>query len=134
MVVQLGDGERTVKHQPVHHVGQLAQAAAYAGAKAAAGNHQSLGVSLFAGCFADQFPKGKGFPGLNDDPVNPCGRNPQVDRFALLQAHVHPMQPAQQQGGVSLDQARQRGGVNFGSKMFPAQKIFDIPQQILLVQ
>ena len=69
--------------------------------KAAAGNHQSLGVSLFAGRFADQFPKGKGFPGLNNNSVNPCGRNPQVDRFALGQAHVYPMQPAQQQGGVS---------------------------------
>ena len=131
MVVQLGDGEGAVQHQPVDQVRQLAQPAPDASAQIAAGDGQSFLVALAAGGVAHRAPEGKGLARGDDQPVHLRGSQLQIAGLALLQPGGHPSQPAADHRAVALHQSRQRLGLPgiceplaAGQVPHPAQKPF----------
>ena len=66
MVHQFGHGERTVQHQPVYQIRELAQSSAYSAPEFPGAYHKSVKVSALCGGFADELPERESFPGLND--------------------------------------------------------------------
>ena len=134
MVVQLGDGEGAVQHQPVDQVRQLAQSAPDALAQPAAGDGQSLLIALAAGGVAHRAPEGKGFAGGDDQPVHLCGGQLQVAGLALLQPGVYPGQPAADYRAVALHQSGQRLGLTGGRKPLAACQVLRMAHKPLLAQ